>query len=77
MREELLDRYPDEELLFADGLDDAIIGVDARTHRVVYDVKDVIEILRDQGMSELEAMEYFQFNIRDAYVGDKTPIFVR
>ena len=30
-QEDILDQYPDDTFLFADGLDDAIIGVDGET----------------------------------------------
>jgi hypothetical protein len=36
----------------------------------------VIEILMDQGMDHDEAIEYYEFNIVGAYVGEQTPLFV-
>lgn len=69
------DAYPDSELLFADGLDGAILGVDSRTSRVVYSVSKCIEILSEE-MSEDEACEYFYYNTECAYVGEMTPIWV-
>lgn len=69
----------DEELLFADGFDGAILGVCKRMNEpalVVYDAGKVLEMLEDQGMSPEEAEEYFVFNIETAYVGERTPTFV-
>lgn len=76
-REDIIETYgDDEEILFADGLDDAIIGVDHKL-RVVYDIDTIIEILmKRDGMTDEEAMEFAEFNIFDAYVGEKTPIYV-
>jgi len=76
-REEILDLYgQDEEILFADGLDGAIIGVDHNI-RVVYDIDAIIKILIDRdGMTDEEALEFAEFNIFGAYVGEKTPIYV-
>lgn len=70
----------DEEALFADGLDDAIIAIsrDSLTgkYRVVYDVARIVQVLvNDQGMSEDEAYEHMEFNIIGGYVGEMTPIW--
>lgn len=74
-REDLVDTYPEETFLLADGFDDAILGVDETTMRVIYSVKKCREILMEQGMNDEEAREYFDYNTRDAYMGDKTPIW--
>ena len=70
----------DEEALFADGLDDAIIAIsrDSLTgkYRVVYDVARIVQVLvNDQGMNEDEAYEHMEFNIIGGYVGEMTPIW--
>jgi acetyl-CoA carboxylase carboxyltransferase component len=65
-----------EDVLIADGFDDAVIGIEPMTMRVVYDIDKVIEILMDQGMDHDEAIEYYEFNIVGAYIGEQTPIFV-
>ena len=70
----------DEEALFADGLDDAIIAIsrDSLTgkYRVVYDVARIVQVLvNDQGMDEDEAYEHMEFNIIGGYVGEMTPIW--
>ena len=70
----------DEEALFADGLDDAIIAISRDSmsgkYRVVYDVARIVQVLvNDQGMSEDEAYEHMEFNIIGGYVGEMTPIW--
>jgi hypothetical protein len=75
-REELSEEY--EGLLFADGFDDAIIGVAERIGMeavVAYSVGAILQILA-QDMTEDEAVEYFEFNILGAYVGERTPVFI-
>lgn len=74
-REDLMDRYPEETFLLADGFDDAILGVDEPTMRVIYSVKKCIEILMEQSMNYEEAQDYFNFNVRGSYMGDQTPIW--
>ena len=74
--ESIIDYYPAEELIIADGFDDAVIGIDVSSTRVIYSVKKCIEILcvRD-GMSLEEAIEFFEYNVSSAYHGPKTPIW--
>ena len=74
MFEEILERYSEEELLIADGFNDAIIGIDESSLRIIYSVKKCIEILM-KDMSEEDALEYFSYNVSGAYVGEKTPIW--
>lgn len=75
MIERLLYYYPMEELLIADGFDDAIIGIDDSSMRVIYSVDKCINILVLKGMDIDEAIEHFEFNVRGSYLGEKTPIW--
>lgn len=71
----IVERYSDAEWLSADGFEDAILGVS--NERLVYSMTKCIEILmKRDGMTEEEAMEYFSFNVEGAYMGEKTPIWV-
>ena len=69
------------EALICDGFDEAIIGVAERIGLgpvVAYDVEKILQklITRD-GMSYEEAVEYFDFNIQGAWMGEFTPVFIR
>lgn len=63
------------DALVADGFDAAVIGYDSK-ERVIYSVPKILGILmkRDE-MSHEEAEEYFDFNVEQAYVGEKTPLY--
>jgi hypothetical protein len=65
--------------MFADDFDLAIVGV-GRTFGgllcAVYDVDKIIEILMKDGMDCEDALEYFDYNVAGAYVGEQTPIFM-
>ena len=74
-REKILAFVPDEELLFADGFDDAIIGLDTQDLRVVYSKQKMISILEPQ-MGLDDAIEYLEYNTWCAFVGAQTPIYV-
>jgi hypothetical protein len=74
MIDEIIEQYEDETFLKADNFDEAIIGVDETTMRLIYSVSKCIEILM-RDMSEEDAMEYFSYNVSGGYVGEKTPIW--
>ena len=75
--EEIIEKFPDEEFLKADGFDNAIIGVEPNSMRLVYDREKMISILiEDEELTELDAIEYLEFNTWNAYVGEKTPIYI-
>lgn len=75
--EEILEKYPDETFLKADGFDEAIIGVEEDTMRLVYSTQKCIDILvREHRMDYLDAADYFYYNVSGSYVGEQTPIFI-
>ena len=68
------------EALLADGFEDAYPGYVCNHHHAqvaVYDYLKCLEVLMEDGMSEEEALEYIEFNILSAYVGENGPLFVR
>ena len=75
MLEKILEQHEDEEILIADGFDDAVIGIEENSMRLIYSVEKCINILMEQGMDMTEAVEYFEFNVSGSYVGEKTPIW--
>jgi len=74
-RQEIVEFYEDEEIFFADGFDDCIVGVTSN-NIVVYDSDKMITSLMNQGMDSEEALDYWDFNIENAYVGNRTPIYM-
>ena len=74
MIEKIINCYDDEIFIKAYGFDNAIIGIDESTMRLIYSVNKCIEILM-LNMSEEDAIEYFSFNISSSYIGDNTPIW--
>jgi len=74
-KKDIIDTFEDEELMFVDGFDEAIIGIDTVSYRVVYNKEIMIEVLIAEGMSYEDALEHFSYNIEGAYVGEKTPIY--
>lgn len=76
MLEKILEFMPEEEFFKMDGHDNAVIGYCTETNRLIYSVAKVIEDLETQGMSQEEAVEFYEFNIVRAipYMGEKAPI---
>lgn len=74
----LEENFEGEELLTADGFDEAFIGVITIANRPIalYDYAKCIDVLELSGMSRVEAVEYFEFNVACAYVGENTPAFL-
>jgi hypothetical protein len=62
------------EVLKADGFDQAILGIEEDSNRLIYSVSKCLEKLEEE-MSKEEALEYFYFNVSGAYVGGQTPIW--
>jgi hypothetical protein len=78
-REEIAEDYPDLLVMDPEYLDEAIIGVATRIglEAVCYDTEKVIELLmKHDGMDYEEAMEYMEFNMKGAWVGETTPVFL-
>jgi hypothetical protein len=74
MLNSILENYPDETFLIADGFDKAVIGFDIHSMRLIYSVAKCVEIL-EEDMSSEDALEHFNYNVSSGYVGEKTPIW--
>ena len=73
MINEIIETYPEEKIVKADGFDKAVIGFDSESMRLIYSVKKCIKILQKE-MSKEDALEYFEYNVRGTK-GDNMPIW--
>ena len=74
LKETIAEHNP--EALFADGHDHAIMGY-STDGKVIYSVNMIIEgLIEDSEMTYEDAVEFFDFNIAGACVGEYTPIFM-
>jgi hypothetical protein len=83
MRTRIEEEFADSEMLFADGFDEAIMGVVVASagngyhEQVLYDYQKCIDILvKRDGMTQDDAAEFLEFNTVGAYVGEHTPLFM-
>ena len=72
--------YDLDKILLADGFEDAFIGVVesfGTAPKACYDLAQCLDVLmvRDN-MTYDEAVEYLEFNVTQAYVGENTPAFI-
>lgn len=84
MRDVMKEENP--EALFADGFDEAIIGICRKAGSepvVTYSYDKCIQTLMNQKsgssgscMSHEEAIEWMEFNVVSAYMGIHTPVFI-
>jgi len=72
IREELEEINP--EMILLDGLDDCIIGVSSKDCAIYSYDRLVRHFNKD--MSYEEAIEYVEFNIVGAYMGEYTPVIM-
>ena len=59
------------------GCDEAIVGLGHRCGYdtvVVYDYDKLVDVFIQQGMEEEESIEWIDFNILGAWIGEDTPI---
>ena len=56
----------------------AFLGVtNEEPPRAVYSEEKVVDaFIKHDGMTWEEAVEYFEFNVRGAYMGEQTPLFI-
>ena len=86
----VVDSIPEEDLaslseenpeaLTADGYEAAFVGYGYQHGSgalAIYDENKCIQILvKRDGMTEEQAVDFFYFNVKGAFVGDGTPIFM-
>ena len=64
------------EIITLGHFDDAVIGIDEHSMRLIYSRKKIIKILRKENdWDEEEAREFFEFNMFGLHLGEQTPIF--
>jgi hypothetical protein len=69
--------FINEQALLADGFREALLGIDVIDYIAVYDYEKCVDILMRQGMSKDDAIEYMDFNVLGAKMGEYTPRYVK
>ena len=77
MLDEILEHYEDASFIKFEGFDSAILGVDESRMVLIYSYKRCIDILISDGMDEIDAIEYMEYNVAGCYLGEDTPVICR
>ena len=75
----MTDESLDPNTLYADGFEDALIGLGWQHTKLIaiYDYDKCVEILiLREDMTHEEAIEWMEYNVVGSYVGEYTPIFM-
>lgn len=84
IRQRIVDENP--EALFADGFDEALLGPMRRCGQptvAAYSYRKAVEVLTqpgsmfDEGLSYEDAVEYMEFNVVGAWMGEHTPAWIQ
>lgn len=73
--EQILEYYEDDQILIADGFDEAVLGIEESSMRLIYSASKMVDCLIADGMTQEDAIEYLSYNVFGAYVGERTPIW--
>ena len=68
-----------EVIIYPSGFADCIVGVGERFGGppvAVLDVEKMLKKMEKDGMTREEAIEYFDFNILGAHVGEENPVYL-
>tara|TARA_Y100000310_G_C19950705_1_gene476708 strand:- start:48 stop:353 length:306 start_codon:yes stop_codon:yes gene_type:complete len=74
LKQAIESKNPDAMLV--DGHDDALAGYDTKGRAIYFTDQIIGTLMKRDGMTEEEAVEFFDFNIECAYVGEYTPIYM-
>ena len=76
--DELMIELEENECLLADGFERALVGITKGSNPVaVYYINKMVGVLvEDEDMHPEDAMEYLDFNVIGAWVGEKTPMYI-
>jgi hypothetical protein len=68
-----------EVIVYPTGFEDCIVGVGERFGGppvAVLDLEKMLTRLEKDGMTRDEALEYFEFNILGAHIGEENPVYL-
>lgn len=67
------------QLVLWNGMDEALVGYVMNKDLepiAVYSYSKAVEVFLDQGLEYVDAVEYLHFNLIDAYLGERTPLWL-
>ena len=72
----IINEYPEDDFIVADGFSEAVVGVDLDSRRLIYSVSRCIDILvYEDDMIVEDAIDYFEKTIRKSFPEGIGPIW--
>lgn len=73
---QITEDFPDETFLYPTGYEDCVVGLEYASNVLVMDSNKIInKLIVNEELSEVDAMEYFDYNIAGSK-GEGLPIYV-
>jgi len=73
--EAIVTKFYGEDIIVIDGFDQAVIGIEEDTKKLIYSVSKCLEIIQAQGVPEDDSLEYLYENIKSSNSKDRDFIF--
>jgi hypothetical protein len=74
--EEIIEAYPDENLLYPTGFEDCIVGIIESEMILVLDKNKIIQkLIKEDKMTDIDAIEHYHYNIEGSR-GEGYPIYI-
>jgi hypothetical protein len=71
----IITKFYGEDIIIVDGFDEAVIGIEESTMKLIYSTIKCLEIIESKGIPEEEALEYFYSNVYTSYNQENDVIF--
>ena len=73
--EQILNDFPDDNYLYPTGYEDCVVGLEYESNVLIMDANKILDkLVTEEGMDELDAQEYFDYNIAGSK-GEGYPIY--
>jgi len=76
MLKKIIEEFPEEKIIRVNKFDEAIIGIDEESMRLVYSIAKCIKILMKEGLDEETAYGHLYFDVIGENFGAPYPIWV-
>lgn len=79
--EEIKDKMTElnPDAILYDDLDNALVGLGRQypnNHVFIYDMDKIVKVFEEMGMTHLEALEHYDFNVGGMGMGENTPLII-
>ena len=74
--QQITEDFPEETFLYPTGYEDCVVGLEYESNVLIMDANKILDkLVAEEGMDELDAQEYFDYNIAGSK-GEGYPIYI-